>query len=265
MKKNILAEIICNEEIASGIYKMVLKSEVLAQNAIAGQFLHIKCSEAKDSLLRRPISICTFDRQMNVVTIVYQVKGKGTELLAKMKAGNNVDVLGPLGKGYSIDKSYKTVLLVGGGIGIYPLYSVATAYAGSTVKLDAVLGFRTKDLITYEDEFKAVCSQLEVVTDDGSYGKCGTVIAPMLDLLKENTYDLVYVCGPKPMINAIVEEHKKKEFNCEVSLEERMGCGVGACLVCACKTFNKDGEAEHKHVCKDGPVFDITQLYRKEE
>lgn len=261
MKKNIFAEIISNEEIVSGIFKMVLKSETLAQNAWAGQFLHIKCSDATDSLLRRPISICTFDRELNTVTIVYQVKGKGTELLAKMNAGSNVDVLGPLGKGYTIDTTNKKVLLVGGGIGIYPLYSVATAYANSDVKLDAVLGFRTKDLMTYENEFKDVCSQLEIVTDDGSYGKSGTVIAPMLDLIKENAYDLVYVCGPKPMINAIVEEHKKQTFPCEVSLEERMGCGVGACLVCACKTFNKDGEAEHKHVCKDGPVFDITQLY----
>jgi len=264
VKKSIIAEVVSNEEIASGIYKMVIKDDYLARNSKAGQFLHIKCSNDNDKLLRRPISICSFDINDMTVTIVYQVKGSGTKSLSLMRSGDSIDILGPLGKGYSLDSSFKKVLLVGGGIGIYPLYSVASSYLDSDVEIDAVLGFRTKDLMTYEDEFNRVCSDITIVTDDGSYGQSGTVIQPMLDKLTSSNYDMVYVCGPKPMINAIVEEHKRSQFNCEVSLEERMGCGVGACLVCACKTYNKDNEMEHKHVCKDGPVFEITQLYEKE-
>ena len=273
MKRSEKAKVVSNEMIADDIYKMVFVSEAAAA-AEAGQFVHIRCS-SEDTFLRRPISICKADSSSGEITVVYQVKGSGTRAMSLIRPGENINVLGPLGNGFSIEQTFRHILLVGGGIGIYPLFNVAETYSrvSSETTVDAVLGFRSKSLVTYEKDFKELCSETTIVTDDGSYGEKGTVIAPVRRALLDNNYDMVYVCGPKPMISAMRDLQQELGFKCEVSLEERMGCGVGACLVCTCKVRSgedgKDGKNggswHHKHVCKDGPVFDMNDLYFERE
>lgn len=223
----------------------------LSKEAVPGQFLHIKCGEA--DMLRRPISIC--NNENDVLTIVFQVKGKGTEWLAKRKEGDELDILGPLGNGFRIPQSGKTII-VGGGIGVPPMLLTAKACPGETA---AILGFRDKSRVILKDEFDKVCSSVCITTDDGSFGTAGTAAVPLEELLKTGEYKSVLACGPKVMLKSVYEICVKYSADCQVSLEERMGCGIGACLVCACK-IQKDGHEHMSHVCKDGPVFNASEV-----
>lgn len=245
MPKQSLATIIYNKKIANGIYAVTLKEAVLAKNAAPGQFIHVKCGDG--SLLRRPISIS--DVQNDMLTIVVETRGEGTKWLAARQAGDCIDVLGPLGRGFDI--SGKNIILVGGGIGVPPMLFTARSAIGRTT---AVLGFRNKDCVILEEEIRSVCHEVFVTTDDGSYQEHGTVSKPIERLLKNGKYDGVLACGPRAMLKATAELCAAYQIPCQVSMEERMGCGIGACLVCACKT-QKDGKEHMSHVCKDGPVF----------
>lgn len=249
MKKHpFLCTIAAVEEKVPNIYAITVTNQELAQAAQPGQFIHIKCGE--QFTLRRPISIC--DASEDKLTFIFEVRGEGTAWLAQRQVGQVLDILGPLGHGYSTD-GVQRALVVGGGIGIYPLFLTAKKVG----KADAVLGFRTKDLVVYEQEFRSVCDQVEITTDDGSYGTHGLVTLPMEQLLKENKYDMIYACGPMRMLQAIAELAKIYGVPCQISMEQRMGCGIGACLVCACKVKSGMSETEWKysHVCKDGPVY----------
>lgn len=242
------AKLIKKEEIAKGIFDFVLECPELAKKAEAGQFAHIA---VPGKTLRRPISIC--DATDTTLRIVFQVKGEGTDLLSQSKVGDDIDILAPLGHGFTIPKG-KKVAFVGGGIGVPPmLYSARQADSAI-----AVLGFRNKDAVILEDDFNSVCEKVCVATDDGSYGLHGFTT----DILKEiiGGVDLVCSCGPTPMLKAIAQICKDNNTPCQVSLEERMGCGIGACLVCACKTLDKNGKEEHSHVCKKGPVYDAEEV-----
>jgi dihydroorotate dehydrogenase electron transfer subunit len=228
----------------------VFVNKRLADEAGAGQFLHIKCGEG--IILRRPISIA--DVQDAEITIVFDVRGKGTLWLSELLAGDTLDILGPLGNGFDLPDG--DVILVGGGVGVPPLLYAAKSIQG---RVTSILGFRDKDKMLLLDAFKNACEEVYVTTDDGSYGIHGTVIRPLEPLLKDGRFKAVLTCGTRPMMAAVAKLCKQYDLPCQVSLEERMGCGVGACLVCACETL-KNGVQHMSHVCIDGPVFDARNV-----
>ena len=231
------------EQMTEKICSMVLEFDAPVACA-PGQFLHILCGEGQ--MLRRPISIC--DAQGCCRRIVFEVKGEGTQWLSHRQVGDKLDSLPP--KGHGFDTSGK-VLLVGGGIGVPPMLLCAKS-AGSAA---AVLGFRNAGAVILEEDFKALCEMVDITTEDGSYGEQGFLTAPLERRLQEEKFDRVLACGPKPMLKAVYNTAKKYGVPCFVSMEERMGCGIGACLVCACSIGG-----HMKHVCKDGPVFDGNEV-----
>ena len=242
------AKLIKKEETAENIFDFVLECPQLAQKAKAGQFAHIA---VPGKTLRRPISICDADEKN--IRIVFQIKGEGTEILSKSKIGDFIDILAPLGHGFDIPKG-KRIAFVGGGIGVPPMLFSAKQ-ADDAV---AVLGFRNKKAVILTEDFKKVCSEVFVATDDGSFGIHGFTSDILRNII--NDIDMVCACGPMPMLKVIAEICKEHNKPCQVSLEERMGCGIGACLVCACKTLDKDGNIEHSHVCKKGPVYNAEEV-----
>lgn len=240
------------ENIAPGIFLMNIESGYIAENAKPGQFVNIKCCDGLNALLRRPISICSTDRAKGTFDIVFQVKGTGTEYLCKKESGDTVDLIGPLGKPFDTSAKYRKIAVVGGGIGIFPLLFLLREM--EDVNKSAFLGFRTKELIVLKDEFASASDILYLSTDDGSAGYNGFITELFEKESKTAGYEIVYTCGPMPMIRKVSEIADAVNIKCQVSLEQRMGCGIGACLVCACKTRHGD-EWEYRHVCKDGPVF----------
>jgi dihydroorotate dehydrogenase electron transfer subunit len=210
----------------------------------------LRCGE--ENLLRRPISIC--DVNGSRITLVVEARGAGTEWLCRRRSGDVLDCLGPLGHGF--DTSGFNIVLVGGGIGVPPLLYTAKKAAE---KRTAILGFRNRGCIMLQTEFENVCNDVIVTTDDGSAGEHGFVTAPLELLLREGGFDGILACGPKQMLRAVAGLAEVYQVPCQVSLEERMGCGIGACLVCACKT-QKNGEEHMSHVCKDGPVFNAEEV-----
>ncbi len=236
-----------NEEIAKGIFDWTVENSELCKLAKAGQFVNIK---VPSRTLRRPISIC--DACENTLRLVFQVKGEGTKLMSQMPVGSYVEILAPLGNGFKLEKG-KRYCFVGGGIGVPPLLFSAKQTENPMI----ITGFRNKDLIILQDDFKKVSDEVYLTTDDGSAGIHGFVT----DVLKEHLgeVDEVCACGPIPMLKAVAEVCKG-EVNCQVSLEERMGCGIGACLVCACKTKTSEGEAMTQ-VCRTGPVYNAEEVF----
>jgi dihydroorotate dehydrogenase electron transfer subunit len=215
----------------------------IALTAQAGQFVHIKCGESL--LLRRPISICDIDGEQ--LRIVFEVRGEGTQWLSQRKAGDELDVMGPLGHGF--DVSGGKLLVVGGGIGIPPMLHTAKCCKG---EVHAALGFRSGDRAMLLSEFQLVAKSVSVASDDGSIGIHGFVDSLVREALeREKGFAGILACGPKLMLRSVAKVAAEFNIPCQVSMEERMGCGVGACLVCACKT----ADGHYKHACKDGPVF----------
>lgn len=255
MAKQLKDRVVKTEQLTENIYKLTIESEYVSATASAGQFVNILCSEGSQAMLRRPISICSVDRVKSCYDIVFQKKGIGTELLAQKKSGDVLDILGPLGKGFDLNHRYKRIAVAGGGIGVFPLLFLL-ADSNAAVK-SAYLGFRNKDLVVLEDEFSSCASSLQIATDDGSYGYNGFVTELIKKDMEKQKYDMIYACGPMPMLKKISQVAEEFGTECQVSLEQRMGCGFGACLVCACKTKTKidDGGWQYSHVCKDGPVF----------
>lgn len=218
-----------------------------------GQFVHIKCGDGL--LLRRPISVCSCqeDAPSDLLRIVFEARGEGTQWLAEREEGDVLDVLGLAGNGFTV-KPEGRYILVGGGIGVPPMLGCAQYTGGHST---AILGFRNAGKVMMEEEFKAECVAVQVATDDGSYGYHGFVDALIrAELEKDPGYDGVLACGPKPMLRNIARVAEEFGVPCQVSMEERMGCGVGACLVCACDM----NDGSRKHVCKDGPVFDSKEV-----
>ena len=234
--KQVFLKIISNKKIAKDVYKMELFGDVTAITA-PGQFVNIKI----DGLfLRRPISVCNCEN--NTLTLIYKVVGKGTEILANMKDGE-LDVLVGLGNGYDVLLSGDNPVLLGGGVGVPPLYMLAKQLINNGKNVTVVLGFNTKDEIFYEKEFQQLGANVLVTTVDGSYGTKGFVT----DAVKNLDYSYFYTCGPEPMLKAI---YKTMNTSGQFSFEERMGCGFGACMGCSCKTITG-----YKRICKEGPVL----------
>ncbi|MBR4892576.1 MAG: dihydroorotate dehydrogenase electron transfer subunit [Clostridia bacterium] len=247
------SEILSKREIAKDIFEFIIDADNKLGTAKAGQFIHVKCDNSV--YLRRPISICEIKN--NTLKFIFQVRGKGTLALSKFSVGNTLSVLGPLGNGFSVDKEYKNPVVIGGGIGIYPLLQTA-----KMVKADAILGFRNKDFVTLEEEFRSVCKEVYITTDDGSYVRKGLVTEVLEELIKEKEIDAIFACGPMPMLKAVKVIGEKYNIFTEVSLEERMGCGIGACLCCATPVVDSELEEgyTYAHVCSHGPVFNINEV-----
>lgn len=244
--------VLSNQEIAHNIFELTLKGELVQQMNEPGQFVHLKVSDSVDPLLRRPISIAKIDQANDMFTMIFRAEGNGTKLLAQKKVGEVVDVLGPLGNGFPVEetKAGSTALLVGGGIGVPPLYELSLRLKMRNVNVIHVLGFATKDAVFYEEKF-AELGDTYIVTVDGSHGEKGFVT----DVISAQnlSFDTLYTCGPTPMLRALEAAYPEKEVY--LSLEERMGCGIGACFACVCRTQQDPTGYTYKKVCTDGPVF----------
>lgn len=239
--------VVHQREIAPGIMACRIQQADLAAKAKPGQFLHIQCGDETAMPLRRPISIC--DVEGDCLDFLYEMKGRGTHALAECKDG--LDILGPLGNGFTVDEAkYSRAAVIGGGIGAYPML-----YLSRKLNKPAVyVGFRNKSLVTLEEEFRAFAGKLTLCTDDGSYGIHGFALAQLEKDCETEQFDIIYACGPKPMLRAVKAFAEKAGIPCQVSLEERMGCGIGACLTCSCET-HEEGAGKYKRVCRNGPVF----------
>ena len=235
MKQSVF-EIMSNEALTDSVYKMVLSGDT-SHITNCGQFVNIQL----DGLyLRRPISVCDYDAE--TLTIVYKVVGKGTEAMSAMMPGKKLDILTGLGNGYDLTLSGEHPVLLGGGVGVPPMYNLAKKLIGEGKTVSVILGFNSMSEIFYEEEFKALGCDVTVTTVDGSYGKRGFVT----DALPEN-YTYFYTCGPEPMLKAV---YRATNTSGQMSFEERMGCGFGACMGCSCMTLTG-----YKRICKDGPVM----------
>ena len=235
MKQSIFA-IIENKALTRDVYKMVLEGDTSAITA-SGQFVNI---QLEGKFLRRPISVCDWNE--STLTIVYKVVGHGTEQMSKMPIGKKLDILTGLGNGYDLSLAGQNPVLIGGGVGVPPMYGCAKKLVELGIKPTVILGFNVKDEIFYEEEFKALGCDVTVTTVDGSYGVKGFVT----NALPEN-YSYFYTCGPEPMLKAV---YKATATSGQMSFEERMGCGFGACMGCSCKTLTG-----YKRICKEGPVM----------
>ena len=235
MKQSIFT-IISNEALTRDVFKMVLSGDT-SHVTNCGQFVNIQL----DGLfLRRPISVCDYDE--STLTIIYKVVGKGTEQMSTMASGETLDILTGLGNGYDLTLSGENPVLLGGGVGVPPMYNLAKKLVAEGKKVSVILGFNTESEIFYENEFKALGCDVTVTTVDGSYGVKGFVT----DALPVN-YTYFYTCGPEPMLKAV---YRATKTSGQMSFEERMGCGFGACMGCSCKTLTG-----YKRICKEGPVM----------
>ncbi len=232
---------------------ITVKSNLIAPKAAVGQFLHIRCGSLT---LRRPISIC--DIGEDYLRFVFEVRGEGTKLLAETKVGDTLDIVGPCGAGfYNIDTA-KRAALIGGGIGTPPLLPLAKMFGGNAT---AILGFRSEKQLILKEDYENTGANVIITTDDGSVGRKAFTTEVLAELIAENKIDVIYACGPTPMLKGVQKIALENDIPCQLSLEERMACGVGACLACA--TAVKDESREegfrYAHVCKYGPVIDAKE------
>ena len=239
--KQSLFTVAANERLTDTVYKMTLHGDTSAV-INCGQFVNIKL---EGNYLRRPISVC--DCADGVLTLVYKVVGKGTAQMAAMHSGE-LDVLTGLGNGYDTTLSGDAPLLLGGGVGVPPLYMLAKQLIAQGKRVSVILGFNTKTEVFYEEEFRALGADVTVATADGSYGVKGFVT----DAMKDTEYSYFYTCGPEPMLKAV---YKATNTSGQFSFEERMGCGFGACMGCSCKTITG-----YKRICKEGPVLQKEEI-----
>lgn len=242
-----------HREIADDIFELKLQGEISSEISEPGQFVHIRVGSESGSvapLLRRPISICTADQRHQQLTLIYRSTGLGTQLLSHAVKGQKIDVFGPLGHGFPVGAVSEggRALLIGGGVGVPPLYGLSQALADKGVQVTHVLGFRSEKDIFYENEF-AELGETIILTEDGTNGRAGRVT----DVLADLDFDVAYACGPLPMLKAVQKMITSKPLY--LSLEQRMGCGIGACLACAVHTVDPNDDKGYRRVCCDGPVF----------
>ena len=254
-KLKMKSTVIEQKMIADGICSMWLDAKEVAVQAKPGQFISVYSND-KSRVLPRPISICEIDREKGTLRIVYRVVGKGTEEFSKAEAGDSFEILGPLGNGFPIEEAKgKKVLMIGGGIGVPPMLQTAKEIEGEAI---IVSGYRNQDLFLKEELESA--GTLFITTEDGSVGTKGNVG----DAIRENQIeaDMIFACGPKPMLRALKNYALEKGIPCWISMEEKMACGVGACLACVCQSKDVDSHSHvhNKRICKDGPVFLSTEV-----
>lgn len=245
------AKVVRQQQIDEGIFDMELSFPKGAALAKPGQFIAMYCND-KSKLLPRPISICGINKEEGTLRVVYRVAGEGTKEFSQMKEGDTLEVMGPLGNGFALKE--EKAIIIGGGIGIPPMLELAKQL---NVEKTVVLGYRTSTFL--KDEFEDVCD-VKVATEDGSQGAKGTVI----DAIEKYGVkgQVIYACGPMPMLKALAAYAEEHGMEAQISLEERMACGIGACLGCICKTKEKDHHTNvnNTRICKDGPVFDAKEV-----
>ncbi len=239
--------------IAKGIFNYIILCPQVANEAKCGQFVHIS---VPGHTLRRPVSICGIDKENGTIRIVFEVRGKGTEEISKINAGETIDMLAPLGHGFTMLSKDKKVICIGGGIGTPPMYALAKYYGNNAT---VISGFRNSSIAILQEDFKKAGANAILCTDDGSAGKKGFVTDALKECLANEKPDMIYACGPRMMLMAVSKIAEQNNIETEVSLEERMGCGIGACLVCACKV-NYDGREVMSHVCQNGPVYNSKEV-----
>ncbi len=245
-----------NRMTALDTYLMRLRCDNRPDEFIPGQFVHVLVPNRPDLVLRRPLSVHAYDATCGEITLIYQIKGKGTKVFSRLERGDALSVLGPIGHGFPMDKNAKRCILVGGGIGCAPLLTLPAAMPDTV--FDAVLGYRSMAYIYQKMQFENGCRHVIFTTDDASYGRGGTAVEA-LDTLLERPCDAIYACGPIPMLKSLQSAVEDLGIPCFASLEERMGCGVGACVTCTC-TVMENGKQTRQRVCKDGPVFSLLEV-----
>ena len=245
--------VVSQKQIGTGIYDLTIQTKEIAAAAKAGQFVSVYSNDAS-KLLPRPISLCGIDRKAGTLRLVYRVTGEhtGTEEFSRLQAGDTMKIMGPLGNGFTVEKGRKT-FLIGGGIGVPPMLQLAKEMKDAGENFQIVMGYRDAGTFLL-DEFKEQGESF-VATEDGSVGTKGNV----LDAIRENHLDadVIYACGPTPMLRALKAYAEEQNMTCYVSMEERMACGIGACLACVCNSTEKDAHSnvKNKRICKEGPVF----------
>jgi dihydroorotate dehydrogenase electron transfer subunit len=255
MIKHEMMQVVSQRPLTHNVYELTLQGELVRFMNEPGQFVHIRVNNDYLPLLRRPISIAEIDQTHEQFTMIYRAEGAGTSLLAEKQAGQSIDVLGPLGHGFPLDaiESGQTALLVGGGIGVPPLYELSKRLRERGVQVIHVLGFQSKADVFYEREFLAL-GETYIATVDGSYGTKGFVTTVIDE--QQFLYDVMFSCGPTPMLKALENNYTNKPLY--ISLEERMGCGIGACFACVCR--ESEDSTAYKKICSDGPVFQAGEV-----
>lgn len=262
--ERINAKILKNKKVAGTFYKMRIESPYLARNIKPGQFIEVRCSDGSDPLLRRPLGVHRILK--NGVEILYEIVGKGTELLSQKKTGEHLDAIGPLGNGFDMPYALNPIpctLLIAGGIGVAPLVALAERLIYRKKRnIYVIIGAKTKFHLLCEKDFKDLGCKVSVVTEDGSKGSKGLATGLLKNLLKTHNSKLstIYACGPNAMLKEVAKLARDKRIPCQVSLEERMACGVGVCLGCPVKVRKNLIDSEYKMVCKDGPIFDAEDI-----
>lgn len=250
--------VVSQKQIGTGIYDLTIQTKEIAAAAKAGQFVSVYSNDAS-KLLPRPISLCGIDRKAGTLRLVYRVTGEhtGTEEFSRLQAGDTMKIMGPLGNGFTVEKGRKT-FLIGGGIGVPPMLQLAKEMKDAGENFQIVMGYRDAGTFLL-DEFKEQGESF-VATEDGSVGTKGNV----LDAIRENHLDadVIYACGPTPMLRALKAYAEEQNMICYVSMEERMACGIGACLACVCNSTEKDAHSnvKNKRICKEGPVFNAKEV-----
>ena len=250
--------VVSQKQIGTGIYDLTIQTKEIAVAAKAGQFVSVYSNDAS-KLLPRPISLCGIDRKAGTLRLVYRVTGKntGTEEFSRLQTGDTVKIMGPLGNGFTVEKG-KKAFLIGGGIGVPPMLQLAKEMKDAGENFQIVMGYRDAGTFLL-DEFKEQGESF-VATEDGSVGTKGNV----LDAIRENHLDadVIYACGPTPMLRALKAYAEEQNMTCYVSMEERMACGIGACLACVCNSTEKDAHSnvKNKRICKEGPVFNAKEV-----
>ena len=254
--RELVVKVLENAPLTPNVFKMKFALPEKVEGLACGRFVNISTGDG-GHLLRRPIAICEYTP--DTVTICYQIKGEGTRIMSRVRPGETLSCVLPLGNGFALKEEEKRVALIGGGVGVFPMVSVLREYAGSGKNFFSYIGFRDKDAVCMEEVFKANSDRCAIVTDDGSYGEKTNAVAAFFADFEKAKPDVILSCGPVPMLRALKSGLCERGIKvpCFVSLEERMGCGIGACLVCVC---HKTGGAENVRVCKDGPVFEIKEV-----
>lgn len=261
MAVNVKVKLVSIERLKDDIYKFSVEAPEIVELAKPGNFIEIRVSDTTEPFLRRPISIYNLDKEKGILEFIFQVRGKGTEILAKKQIGEYIDIIGPLGYGTFKYQKHENIAIIGGGIGVFPLYELAKSAKKENKNVSIYLGFRSKDFVVLENEFENVSDKLIITTDDGSYANEGFAINFLSKDIEDENIDCIYACGPLPMLKAVQKLAKEKSIDCQISLEEKMGCGLGVCLGCAVKKANSSKDApEYFHVCKGGPVFNANDV-----
>lgn len=256
-----MGKVMQHQEIASGFYLLTIEAPAIARLAQPGQFVHVKCTPTMDPLLRRPISLHRIDAKAGTITLLYQVVGRGTQLLSKFMVDDEIDLMGPLGRGFDLPSQPGDVMVVGGGIGAAPLLPLVEALCDMGNVVTMILGARSKDWLLGAESFVQAGAQVLVATDDGSQGQQGFVTDILVQHLQGTKPAALYACGPEPMLRAVASMALSQGLTGQVSLEERMGCGVGACLACVCKIKVATPNGwDYQKVCIDGPVFALEEV-----